>query len=294
MYSHQIASAKVQPQSEQEINHIIDNTQSFDTLYDQYAIESYAMFCRLRAEGIIPAQTRFQVSLPTPLAVVGRHIIPPFQARIEQKYEDAMLRSLEIIQNTIPHSDLAIQWDIAFEIGMLESVPSEFFKPWFSPLKEGIIDRIIRLVAAIKPDVEVGLHLCYGDVGGKHFVQPKDTGLVVEIAKSVLRDVQHPLSWIHLPVPKDREDIEYFMPLSRLVPELRRPAEGEGERQETKIFLGLVHPGDKEGTMKRISAAKKVIDKFGVATECGMGRFTREDLKSIVELCANIAVPVRR
>jgi hypothetical protein len=291
MYSHQIASAKIQPQSEQEINHFIDSTLSLDTLYEQYAIASYETFCSLRTEGTIPPNTRFQVSLPTPLAVVARHITPPFQARIEQKYEDAMFRSLEIIQSTIPHSDLAIQWDIAFEIGMLESVPLGFFKPWFSPLKEGIIDRMIRLVTAIKPEVEVGLHLCYGDTGGKHFVQPKDTGLVVEVATSVLRHTPHPLSWIHLPVPKDREDIEYFAPLSRLVPELRYPAGGEEERKETKIFLGLVHPGDMEGTMKRIGAAKMVIDKFGVATECGMGRFTREDLKSILEICANIAAP---
>jgi hypothetical protein len=63
MYSHQIASAKIQPQSEQEINHFIDSTLSLDTLYEQYAIASYETFCGLRTEGTIPHNTRFQVSL---------------------------------------------------------------------------------------------------------------------------------------------------------------------------------------------------------------------------------------
>jgi len=39
--------------------------------YNDFAIDSYAEFCRLREEGVIQQGVRFQVSLPTPVNVVG-------------------------------------------------------------------------------------------------------------------------------------------------------------------------------------------------------------------------------
>lgn len=45
-----------------------------------------------------------------------------------------------------------------------------FFTPWFSPVKEGIMERIVRLSAAVDKEVELGYHLCYGDIQHRHFV----------------------------------------------------------------------------------------------------------------------------
>lgn len=277
---------KPRNQSEQEIYSFVDTNLILDTLYDKYAVESYAKFRKLRNEGVISKQTRFQVSLPTPLAVIARHIAPPFQGRLEEKYEAAMIRSVRNIQAKIPHEDLAIQWDVAFEIAMYERLPNPLFQPWFSPLEEGIRERVLRLVGAIESNVEVGLHMCYGNLGGKHFVEPRDTELMADVASSILHAIQirgqHRINWIHLPVPKDRDDVQYFIPLEKLIPEL--------SEHQTKLFLGLVHPDDEEGTRNRISAAKRAVKTdFGVATECGMGRFTKEQFSSVVEICARVA-----
>ena len=163
---------------------------------------------------------------------------------------------------------------------MLEKVPFFLFTPWFAPVKEGILERIVRLSGAVDKHVELGYHLCYGDIQHRHFVEPKDTGLLVEVANLILAQVQHPVGWIHMPVPKDRTDAAYFAPLEALK-----------LQEHTELFLGLVHHADEEGTRRRIEAAQKVVPKFGVATECGMGRTPPEELDGILKICAAVSAP---
>jgi len=166
---------------------------------------------------------------------------------------------------------LAIQWDVPLEFALLEGV---WVEPWFSPLKQGILDRWHRLTAAVKPDIDMGFHFCYGDIGHQHFTQPKDTGVMVDMAKELLSQVKRRVDYIHMPVPKDRDDAAYFASLKEL----------QAVRGQTDIYLGLVHTDDLEGTERRIKAASEVLDSFGVATECGWGRTSAEEIGSIVQI----------
>ena len=52
--------------------------------------------------------------------------------------------------------------------------------------------------------VELGYHLCYGSPADGHLVQPKDAGLMVEIANAISARVQRPIPYFHLPVSKNR------------------------------------------------------------------------------------------
>jgi hypothetical protein len=255
-------------------------------MYDEFALDSYHQFLELREQGTIPAGIRFQVCLPTPFSVLINRILPAYHAEIEPLYEDAMLTALRCIQDNIPANDLAIQWDIALEFAALEfdgtglAMPANYPwptkpRPWFSPLKEGLIERIVRLANAVDEGVEVGFHLCYGDAGHKHFIEPKDTSRLVEVANLICEGVGREVNWVHMPVPKGRVDREYYAPLK-----------GLRLRKETELFLGLVHGGDLEGTLKRIDVAGKVVERFGVATECGMGRMGREEFESVIEVLA--------
>jgi hypothetical protein len=253
------------------------------TGYDDAAIASYSTFRRLRDSGVIPSNVRFQVCLPTPLNAVSVWVDPKYAAAAEAQYEQRILSALANIQANIPAEDLAIQWDLAIEMAHMEHAygPSrpdfQMFKPSYSPVKEGIVERVVRLVEAVDKKVPIGFHLCYGDFEHKHYLEPKDTSLLVDLINSVSAGLsQHrSIGWFHLPVPKDRFDDAYYEPLSRLQ-----------IANDTKIFLGLVHAHDPEGTEKRIAAAKKFLnDKgFGVSTECGLGRTPVEDLDSIFQI----------
>ena len=70
---------------------------SFDTSYDKAALYSYEVFSRLRAEGIIAPQTRFQVSLPTPMATAYFYVSHKARTDYLRVYERSLLAALDNI-----------------------------------------------------------------------------------------------------------------------------------------------------------------------------------------------------
>jgi hypothetical protein len=243
-----------------------------DLGYAKAALESYATFRRLGEQGRISAGMRFQVSLPTPLAVVAQYIEASAQSAVEPPYRDRLLAEAREIMSAIPHGQLAVQWDVAVEFAVLEGVR----RVHFQPVLEGVVERLRGLRAAIPSDVEMGFHLCYGDSGGKHFKEPADTSLLVKIANAISEDSPRPIQWIHMPVPKERDDSAYYAPLKNLK-----------LRPETRLFLGLVHPGDGiEGTRRRMAMAARFVKDFGIATECGFGRRPPETVPDLLRIHA--------
>jgi hypothetical protein len=241
--------------------------------YAAAALKSYEDFKRLG--GKIPAGTRFQVSLPTPIAVVMSFCVPEAIGLVWPKYEERINQEVAEIVRTIPHPDLSIQWDIAVEICFVLEVP-EMAK--VIPM-EALVASIARISQPVPADVELGLHLCYGDPGHKHVVEPKDTGLMVEFANRLAAEIKRPIAWLHLPVPRDRDDVTYFAPLR-----------GLKLHQETELYLGLVHLTDGvAGARRRLDAAKLVVSDFGIATECGFGRRPPETVPALLELHRAVA-----
>jgi hypothetical protein len=246
--------------------------------YAQNALASYAVFSQLKKEGVIAPDCRFQVSIPPPYNVLDRHVSPKDRLAAEVGYERKMLAEIDDIVEAVPNQDLAIQWDAAHEVQNLEGAR----EGWFDTLEreeEEIIDRLARLGDHISDGVELGYHLCYGDFGHRHVVEPKDTGLMVRLANKLSERVDRPIEWIHMPVPRDRFDHAYFAPLDdlRLKP-------------KTELYLGLVHHSDGvAGTRRRIAAAAKVRSDFGIATECGMGRRDPKTMAELLRIHAEVA-----
>lgn len=267
-----------------------------DTQYDKWAIESYQNFKDLRDQGVIPRHVKFQVCVPTPLNAMFVIIAPPYRATIEPLYEAALVQALRNIQDNIPHEDLLIQFDIACEFALLEGTHrqkdnaygwSTEMIPWFDDERQGTIDRIVRVVGTghVDDDVALGVHLCYGDFMGAHFAQPDNVGILADVAKALITRVGRKLEHIHMPVPKPRDDDAYLDPAKSIMPLLKENG--------TYLFLGLVHPDDAEGTERRIHAARRVLGNngWGVATECGLGRFSKEQVKSFCDISSSLAKP---
>jgi hypothetical protein len=249
--------------------------------YADAAITSYEVFSRLKSDGVIRDSTRFQVSLPTPLAPVAQFVAQRDQAAVEPGYTRQMLRELDRICDVVPLDELAIQWDVAIEMGIWEGLGG-MFGIWFDDAQHAIIERVARLVNAVPAGAEVGVHLCYGDFGHAHFVEPRDARNLVEVTNALARAAERSISWVHLPVPRDRDDDDYFAPLASLEID-----------DGTELFLGLVHMTDgADGTERRIAAARRHIDRFGVATECGFGRRPADSVAPLLQLHAEVADPV--
>ncbi|KAJ6024990.1 hypothetical protein N7540_005787 [Penicillium herquei] len=253
--------------------------------YDRAAIESYAKFKDFRSKGTIP-DVRFQVCLPTPLSCIQGHCRAEVQAQMEPFYEKRVYDALQSIVDTIPAKDLAIQIDICFEIIALEydqgRMEDVFFKPYWAPVRQGIIDRIQRMAAIVPKDVPLGLHLCYGDLDHKRFIDPEDLRLCVDFANDLAKAFQpHQVDWLSVHVPKNRDDVKYFEPLR-----------GLKLGQDSDLYLGLIHFDDEEGDLRRIKAAQAVVPKFGIGTECGIGRTPADQLESLLQATRKASRPL--
>jgi hypothetical protein len=226
---------------------------------------SYAIFSQLKSKGVVPAGIRFQVCLPTPAAVIGGFIDPEEQAAIEPAYERAMIAEVRRIVTTIPNEELSIQWDIAHEVVSLEGGGPGLY---YDDMYGGTIERVCRLSDAVPGPVELGLHLCYGDPGHKHVIEPSDLSICVKFSNGFAAGTKRSIEWIHMPVPRGRYDDAYFAPLTDLK-----------WAPETALILGLVHhTGGIKATLRRMEAATKFAKDFAVATECGLGRRKSETL----------------
>ena len=228
--------------------------------YAREARASYLDFLQARQKGVIPRGVRFQVCFPTPFAVIWRFVSEQARSATLAAYEEAMLREVTDICDAIPHADLAIQWDVCIEMlvwdGRWPPVPS------FPGMEKAFADQFRRLSAPISEDVDLGFHLCYGDLDGRHFVEPLDAGKMVGLANLICANAGRRVDFMHMPVPIDRDDDAFFKPMQdlKLGP-------------STELFLGVVHAKDGvKGTQRRIATASKYVPNFGIATECGMAR----------------------
>jgi len=188
-----------------------------------------------------------------------------------------MIREVERICAAIPHRDLCLQWDFCHEMIILDGQPQNQF-PTVKASMQDIMTRMRRLFAAVPADVELGVHLCYGDFAAKHFNEPKDMGPMVEVADAMAKAAARPIDYIHMPVPIGRADDAYFAPLQNL-------------RFAGELYLGVIHAADGvEGTKRRMATAARFAPKFGVACECGIARARKPELvRRVLEIHAAVA-----
>jgi len=245
--------------------------------YAREAKGSYLDFCAARERGDIPKGVRFQVCLPTPMGVIYAFCTARDVVAIDAAYERAMIREVERICAAIPHRDLCIQWDFCHEMIILDGQPQDHF-PLIKASEDDIMQRMKRLGAAVPADVELGVHLCYGDFAAKHINEPRGMGPMVTVANAMVKAIARRIDYLHMPVPIGRSDDAYFAALR----DLKFPNE---------LYLGVVHAADgAEGTRKRMAAAAKFAPKFGIACECGIARARKPELvRRILEIHAEVA-----
>ncbi|ARQ00214.1 hypothetical protein [Pseudorhodoplanes sinuspersici] len=235
-----------------------------------YAREARASYQDLQAakeRGDLPEHVRLQVCMPTPYGVVYAFCAPQDVQEIEKAYEKAMIAEVKALCNAIPHEHLCIQWDFCHEMIALDGQPQDWFPRQGSSQAE-IVARMQRICAPVPADVELGIHVCYGDFGAKHFIEPKDASRMVDVANDISKAVTRPITYIHFPVPVARTDREYFAPFKDLKLD-----------PTTEIYLGVVHVADGvDGVIKRIETAREFVPQFGIATECGIARARKPDL----------------
>jgi hypothetical protein len=225
--------------------------------YAEMAIDSWQLFDRLQQEGVIPTGVKFQVSLPTPIAPIYNNMVPADRPKLLPAMTRHMIGEVAALAGALPNDRIAVQWDVCQEVIAWEG----YYEPGPIDFRSETIAELIEIGDAVPETIELGYHLCYGSPADEHVIQPKDSGIMVEIINAVTAGVRRPIQFFHLPVPRPRTDDAFFAPLERL-----------RLRPETELYLGLVHRDDEAGNAARLAAARRHARVDGVATECGMAR----------------------
>jgi hypothetical protein len=248
---------------------------------DEYS-KSFATFERMQNDGAIPADVRFQMQYPTPLASMAGTIAPDDMPRVAPSYEQALFADLDTALERLPHERVAVQWDVAVEFGALEGAMGPKV-----PMDQ-IVPGLVRCLERVPADVPVGMHLCYGDYGHEHFKQPESLQMQVDLVNAVTAATGRPLNFVSFTVPQGRNDGAYFQPLVGL-----RTA------SDTELYFALVpyHPDDQapDTTAEQIEHIDAALANspggaraWGVCTECGMGRVEPGDVPRLLDLHTQI------
>lgn len=234
--------------------------------FTEDAVSSYAVFRRLRDEGVIPRGVRFQVSIPLPNSAGSPSVfVLEDVARVRAALKDALAAEAAEIARRIPHEDLAIQWDGSWEItdvygGVAGLDPGGAI--------ERNVGQIRGISAGIPETVELGYHLCFGTFGGWPRFSPPDLGRGVEFANAAIGATGRRVDWMHIPALDTTTDA-FYAPLADLRP------------QGARVYLGLVH--NMATYEARLAAARRHLKDFGVAAYCGFGRNPAHDLPGILD-----------
>ncbi len=230
------------------------------------AIASYEVFKSLRDEGVIPAGVRFQVSLPfrtSGNASFKRNWEHDFPI-VAAAYEDVFAREIVRLTDAIPAEDLAIQWDVCWEVLNVEGVID-----WMTgDAWQRFADPVTRMTRQIPEAALVGYHLCYGTFPTWPMYEADDMSLLVRMSNFAVENSGRPVDFLHLAGPKDlrSEDSRFFAPLADL------------DTPDTRVYLGIVLPIDGvEGLRRRHATASRYLPDFGVAMYCGFGRQPGQD-----------------
>ncbi len=253
----------------------------FDNLfYADIAKQSYAEFKRLKNSGTIPAGTKFQVDLVPAHSVIWLFLVDSLHAALDPIYNDALKREIDKIAAAIPHDELAIQFDVASAVfARLERNETSSYGRTKAEMQEAFANIVVDLGNRVPSDIDLLYHLCYGNSGHKHVVEPTDMKDMVEFASRLALQIKRPLQLVHMPVPRNRADDAYFAPLRQLK-----------LNPETELCLGLVHHSDGvEGTKRRLETAKRYAPRFSIATECGFGRRDPATIPELLRIHATVA-----
>ena len=237
---------------------------TFDNLgYADIARESYATFADLKVQGVVHRDARFMITMAPAHSVIWLFLDEPLHAAVDPIYNAALKREIDKIAASLPHEQIAVQFDVASAVfARLERNEASSYGKTKGEMQQTFTRILIDLGNHVPAGIDLLYHLCYGDAGHKHVVEPTDMTDMVEFTNRLLRGLTRSVQLVHMPVPRDRSDEAYFAPLRDL-----RLKHG------TELCLGLVHYTDGlEGTRRRLAAAEKFVKDFSIATECGFGR----------------------
>jgi hypothetical protein len=233
--------------------------------------QSYPIFQRLREEHNI-GDVKFQVGIPTGLAI-GFIMLRTLDAF---RYQEAFNRRLAYEVNEIVKiagDDVVIQIEAPAEVALAEQLPKVLVRV--------AVNSLMGLVEKLDQTVNIGLHLCWGDLNNKALTHAKSLDKMVYLTNKLLQKwpTHYKLAYVHFPlaeadVPPSLDEL-YYKPLKYVhLPE------------DVRFIAGFIHEGR---SIEELNKILKILDttrgrKVDIACSCGLGRRSPEVAMHLLEM----------
>jgi len=131
----------------------------------------------------------------TPVPRLGAHLVGSVPLESADAVFRAVTDRLGGRVTRIPDGETGdrVGWDVSPEFIVLEGA----WRTQLADIRGGVARRLAELGNYVPAEVALGYHLCYGDLGHRHIVEPRDTGNLVDIANRVAAALTRPLNWVH-------------------------------------------------------------------------------------------------
>jgi hypothetical protein len=233
--------------------------------YARDAVASYFVFRTLREKGILPADLRFQISIPMVNSVVRPLYFPDPKDldRVRPGFEESLAAEMKVIYQRIPHRDLAIQWDCAWEVQAVSGSAGTAHEAAIGTH----VAPIARLSREIPDAVQLGFHFCFGTFGGWPAFAPETLAPTVDLANAAVASARRRVDWVHIPT-LDTTNEKFYAPLLQL------------DAKGARVYLGAIH--SMASLKQRLAVTRKFLPDFGLAAYCGFGRTPPGELPQIL------------
>jgi hypothetical protein len=223
----------------------------------QQAAASYEGYRRAAAEGRVPGDLRWQLSLPSPFTWLSRTIEAGQVASHLQPFQQVLIGELTRWFETASASDVAVQWDLAAETALWESRGRDLTAG--RQLAGKVLEGLVDLAEALPERAQLGFHLCRRDRDGETAPDPLDAAQLSHLAGALLASIDRTVDFLHLPAARAQCEPEWYAPYAKLQ-----------AWAETELHLGIAWADDTaERLSARMETATHLLRGFGLAPACG-------------------------
>ena len=243
--------------------------------YDEYFSTSYPIFKELK-DKYNNSKVKFTLGIPTGLGITFATMNPitslryaeVFNRRIAKEVNNAALNA---------DDDLLVQIEIPGELKMATLLPS---------LLIGLSTRgIFSLIRRLDKNIEIGLHICLGDLNNIALIKAKNLNKLVKFANHLIKHWPsgYKLNYIHIPLAEAKKppttNANFYQPLK----DLNIPP-------GVTFVAGFAHEDNTDEDNQKIYNIIQSLreDEIAISHSCGLGRRTREEANNALKTLKHI------
>ena len=128
-------------------------------------------------------------------SVIWLFLVDSLHAPLDPIYNEALKREIDKIAAAIPHDELAIRFDVASAVfARLERNEASSYGRTKAEMQDTFGAILVDLGNRVPADIDLLYHLCYGNSGHRHVIEPTDMADMVDFANRLSRQIERPCS----------------------------------------------------------------------------------------------------